>query len=112
MNDTDTTQAVDRARFTAARDAGLFGALADPTRLRLLELIAARPGVSQHVLVADRRVGHTTLRHHLDVLRHAGIIARSGRGAEATYRLVQAPLARLSGIIATLVAPAADRGAA
>jgi ArsR family transcriptional regulator len=69
--------------------AGAFKVLADPVRLRLLSLIAARDGETcacELVNVLDR--SQPTISHHLSVLHDAGLLSREKRGRWVWYRTV------------------------
>ena len=74
----------------AARLAGLLKALGDPTRLRLLSLIAAHDGGEACVCDLTEPVGlaQPTVSHHLRVLLDAGLVTRERRGAWSYYRTV------------------------
>jgi ArsR family transcriptional regulator len=65
-------------------------ALADPTRLRLLSLVAAHDGGEACVCDLTDPVGLTqpTVSHHLKVLVDAGLLTRDKRGVWAYYALV------------------------
>lgn len=76
--------------------AAAFKVLADPVRLRLLSLIAARDGETcacELVDVLDRT--QPTISHHLAVLHDAGLLAREKRGRWVWYRTVPERLAAL-----------------
>ena len=79
-----------------------FKALADPTRLRLVWLIAAHPGREACVCDLTEPVGlsQPTVSHHLRILVEAGILEREQRGRWAFYRLVFDALAALAALIA------------
>jgi protein-tyrosine-phosphatase len=64
-------------------------ALADPTRLRLLSLIATSPTgeLCACVLPAAVDKSQPTVSHHLSQLVHAGVIEREQRGKWAWFRL-------------------------
>jgi len=64
----------------------LFAALADRTRLRLLNLIAGRE-VCVCYLVEVLRVGQPKISRHLAYLRNAGVIAARREGKWMHYRL-------------------------
>ncbi|MEA3065864.1 MAG: hypothetical protein QOJ27_2316 [Sphingomonadales bacterium] len=67
--------------------APLFAALADPTRLALLERLAdgaPRPIVA---LAAGRSLTRQAVTKHLAVLRGAGLVARRRAGRETIYAL-------------------------
>ena len=78
----------------AQRLAGVLKALADPTRLRLVSLIAANPGGEACVCELTDPVGLTqpTVSHHLRILVDAGLLAREQRGKWAYYRLIPGTL--------------------
>ena len=65
----------------------LFAAFADPTRLRLLNLIAGRE-VCVCYLVEVLRQGQPKISRHLAYLRRAGIVAARRDGKWMHYRLV------------------------
>ena len=88
----------------AALLAGRLKAIAEPTRLRLLSLVAAHDG--QEACVCDLTeplgLGQSTVSHHLKVLVDAGILTRDKRGTWAYYRLVPGALESLAGLIAAV----------
>lgn len=81
----------------ADRLAGWFGILSDPTRLRLLSLIAAAgESCAACDLVEPSGVSQPTVSHHLKVLREAGLVASEKRGRWVYYRAVPERLHVLS----------------
>jgi ArsR family transcriptional regulator len=78
-------------------------ALADPTRLRLLSLVAAHEGGEACVCDLTDPVGlsQPTVSHHLKVLVDAGLLTRDKRGVWAYYALVPGALDALAGRLAT-----------
>ena len=64
----------------------LFGALADPTRLRLLNLIADRE-ICVCYLVEILRISQPKVSRHLAYLRRAGMVASRREGKWMHYRL-------------------------
>jgi ArsR family transcriptional regulator len=84
----------DEATGLAAR----FKAVADPTRLRLLSLIAAHEGGEACVcdLTSAFDLSGPTISHHLKVLREAGLITGERRGTWIYYRVVASTLATLA----------------
>jgi ArsR family transcriptional regulator len=70
--------------------AGLLKAVAEPARLRLLSLVAARDDQEACVCELTEPVGlsQPTVSHHLKVLVDAGLLEREKRGVWAYYRLV------------------------
>jgi ArsR family transcriptional regulator len=87
----------------AERLAGVLKALAEPTRLRLVSLIAAHADAGACVCDLTEPVGlsQPTVSHHLKVLVDAGLIEREQRGKWAYYRLVPNILDALAGVLAT-----------
>jgi ArsR family transcriptional regulator len=76
-------------------------ALADPTRLRLVSLVAAHGG---QACVCDLTepvgLSQPTVSHHLKVLVEAGLMSRDKRGVWAYYALVPGALDALAGVLA------------
>lgn len=94
----------------SAEDAGAmavaFKALGDPTRLRLLSIVAASDDEEACVCDLTDPVGlsQPTVSHHLKILMDAGYLTRSKRGTWAYYRLVPGSLDRVSTLLATATA--------
>jgi ArsR family transcriptional regulator len=84
-----------------------FAALADPGRLRLLSLIAARPEVCACALVEPLGKSQPTLSHHLKVLTEAGLITGDKRGRWIWYRVIPERLDLLRRAIEQPAAPPA-----
>ena len=87
----------------AAALARTLKALADPTRLRLVSMVAAHQGGEACVCDLTEPLGLTqpTVSHHLKILVEAGIFTRDKRGVWAYYALVPAAMNAL----ATLLTP-------
>lgn len=85
----------------AAQLAAGFKAVADPTRLRLLTLIAAHEGGEACVcdLTAAFALSGPTISHHLRVLREAGLVEGDRRGTWIYYRVRPDALAALSRVL-------------
>jgi ArsR family transcriptional regulator, arsenate/arsenite/antimonite-responsive transcriptional repressor len=83
--------------------AHILKALADPTRLRLVSIVAAHDGGEACVCDLTDPLGLTqpTISHHLKVLVDAGIFTRDQRGKWAYYALVPAALNALSSVLST-----------
>ncbi len=77
--------------------ARMFKALGDPTRLRLLSLIATRPDREACIcdLVEPVGLSQPTVSHHMKQLVDAGLVVREQRGRWAFYRLVDQTLSAL-----------------
>ena len=86
----------------AERLARLLKAVADPTRLRLLSIVAAHDGGEACVCDLTGPVGLTqgTVSHHMKVLVDAGIMTREQRGKWAYYAIVEGALNALAAAIA------------
>ena len=93
-----------REPLTASQAAGLarlLKALADPTRLRLVSMVAAHEGGEACVCDLTEPLGLTqpTISHHLKILVEAGIFTRDKRGVWAYYALRPSALAALSAVL-------------
>jgi DNA-binding transcriptional ArsR family regulator len=75
------------------RSATLFGLLADPTRLRMLRLLANRPHYGQELASALGITGATTA-HHTNELMKAGFVSLERRAHRTYFVLQTAPLSR------------------
>jgi ArsR family transcriptional regulator len=83
--------------------AGMFKAMGDPVRLRLLSLIASHEGGEACVcdLTGEFDVSQPTISHHLRVLREAGLIDCERRGTWVYYWVLPAALDRLGSLLST-----------
>jgi len=80
------TPALDEAERDAL--AARFKALADPTRVAIVNRLAAAECVCVCDFVAALDLSQPTISHHLKVLREAGLVEASRRGTWMYYRLV------------------------
>ncbi|MGH2752480.1 MAG: ArsR/SmtB family transcription factor [Actinomycetota bacterium] len=84
----------------AVATAALFKALADPTRVRIVNLLA---GSSEPVCVCELNEGfevsQPTLSHHLKKLVSAGLLAREQRGTWAFYSINDRALQLLGDVV-------------
>ena len=82
----------------AAWIAHIFKALGDPTRVRLLSLIAASEDGEACICDLTEPVGlsQPTVSHHMKLLVDAGLATREQRGRWAYYRVVPEALDRAS----------------
>jgi len=92
--------------LTPGQAAGLartLKALADPTRLRLVSMVAAHEGGEACVCDLTGPLGLTqpTVSHHLKILVEAGIFTRDKRGVWAYYALVPSALDALSSVLSS-----------
>ena len=83
---------------------GVFRALGDPGRLRLLSFLAAQPGGEACVCNLTGPLGllQPTVSHHLKVLTDAGLLERERRATWIYYRL---RLERLDELCQALMPP-------
>jgi len=81
--------------------APMFKALADPTRLRLLSLVASHAGGEACVCDISPSFDLTqpTISHHLKVLRAAGLLDSERRGTWVYYRVIPVALQQLSAVL-------------
>lgn len=75
---------------SAEQLARVFKALGDPTRVRLVSLIAAADGAEACICDLTDPVGlsQPTVSHHMKLLVEAGLVTREQRGKWAYYRVV------------------------
>lgn len=87
---------------SASALASAFAAMADPSRLRLLSLIANAPTGEMCACDLVEPIGKSqpTVSHHLKILTEAGLVHREKRGVWAWYRANTAKLAELRSILA------------
>lgn len=81
----------------AERLAHVFKALGDPTRVKLLSLIAATNSGEACVcdLLAPVALSQPTVSHHLKILVEAGLLGRRQQGKWAYYRVHQDALTQI-----------------
>src|SRR5918992_3250254 len=72
----------EEAEGVAAR----FKALADPTRVRILNLLARNPELCVCDMNASFELSQPTISHHLSLLKKAGLVECDVRGRWAFYR--------------------------
>lgn len=101
-------------RAAAERLAGVFKAIADPARLRLLSFIASQPSGETCVCYLMKPLGlsQPTVSHHLRVLYEAGLLERERRGTWVYYRIVAEQLAALRDVLALPATTDGHRAAA
>jgi ArsR family transcriptional regulator len=85
----------DQAEATAR----LFKALADPHRVRIVNLLATSPDpVCVCEFTGPLGLGQPTVSHHLKKLVQAGLLTREQRGTWAYYSLKRDALGRLAAV--------------
>ncbi|KRB80576.1 ArsR family transcriptional regulator [Nocardioides sp. Root190] len=92
----------DEAAQTLAR---MFKALGDPTRVKLLSLIAASADGEACICDMTEPVGlsQPTVSHHMKLLVDAGLATREQRGKWAYYRVAPDALGSLAGALAPAI---------
>lgn len=80
----------------AAQLAARFRALADPTRVAIVNRLAQAAETCVCDLTAAFELSQPTISHHLKVLREAGLVESSRRGTWAYYRVVPEALGALA----------------
>jgi ArsR family transcriptional regulator, arsenate/arsenite/antimonite-responsive transcriptional repressor len=75
--------------------AARFKALADPTRVAIVNRLAGAGEVCVCELVDEFELSQPTISHHLRLLRQAGLVDSERRGTWAYYRLLPASIDEL-----------------
>lgn len=70
----------------------VFEAIADPTRRRLIRLLAEAEEKPLHELTAQFQIGRTAVSKHLKILKEAGLVLDRKVGRETRFRLNASPL--------------------
>jgi len=76
-----------------------FKALADPTRVAIINCLSAADEVCVCNLTDTFDLSQPTISHHLKILREAGLVESSRRGTWAYYRLVPEAIDELRGAL-------------
>jgi ArsR family transcriptional regulator len=92
---------------SAERLAAVLKVLAEPTRLRLLSLVAAQADGEECICNLTDLVGvsQPTVSHHMRLLVDAGLLEREQRGKWAYYRLVPGALDTLGTLLTRVAQP-------
>ena len=83
----------------AEERSGLLKALGDPTRVAIVNRLAAADEVCVCDLNAAFELSQPTISHHLRILREAGLVDSTRRGTWAFYRLVPDAVEALRGAL-------------
>src|SRR5919204_1855604 len=86
-------------RDAAATLAERFRALADPTRVAIVNRLSGADELCVCDLTAAFDLSQPTISHHLKILREAGLVESSRRGTWAYYRLVPEAVDALRGAL-------------
>ncbi len=76
-----------------------FKALADPTRVAIVNSLSAADEVCVCNLTATFDLSQLTISHHLKILREAGLVESTRRGTWVYYRLVPEAIEALRGAL-------------
>jgi ArsR family transcriptional regulator len=98
-------------RRASARVAAQFRALADPTRVLLVNRLAQCDEACVCDLTAASELSQPTVSHHLRILREAGLVEAERRGTWSWYRLVPEAVAALRDVLGGPAATGATRAA-
>jgi ArsR family transcriptional regulator, arsenate/arsenite/antimonite-responsive transcriptional repressor len=83
----------------AAEVADRFRALADPTRVAIVNRLSNADELCVCDLTGAFELSQPTISHHLKILRDAGLVESTRRGTWAYYRLVPESVAALRGAL-------------
>ncbi|MGG4497365.1 ArsR/SmtB family transcription factor [Brevibacillus reuszeri] len=70
----------------------VFDAIADPTRRKLIQLLAEAEEIPLHELTVQFQMGRTAVSKHLTILKEAGLVLDRKVGRETRFRLNASPL--------------------
>lgn len=70
----------------------VYGAVADPTRRKILQLLADVEELPLHEITVHFEMGRTAVSKHLAILKDAELVIARKVGRETRYRLNAAPL--------------------
>lgn len=92
----------DRPELTGADMSVVFAALADPTRLALIETLSDGESRSIVALSQNGSITRQAVTKHLSVLEQAKLVERERVGRETRFRFHPAPLAEARAYLATV----------
>lgn len=78
----------------------VYDAVADPTRRKLLHLLAEAEELPLHEITLHFEMGRTAVSKHLTILREAGLVIDRKVGRETRFRLQAAPLREIQDWVA------------
>lgn len=78
----------------------VFDAIADPTRRRLIHLLAEAEEKPLHELTVHFQMGRTAVSKHLTILKESGLVLDRKVGRETRYRLNANPLKEIQDWVA------------
>lgn len=77
---------------TTSQERDVYVAIADPTRRKLIRLLANEEELPLYELTAHFEMGRTAVSKHLTILKEADLVTLRKAGRETRYRLNAAPL--------------------
>ncbi len=93
-------------REAAEELATTFKALADPTRISIVDRLASTEECCVCDFTQAFEISQPTVSHHLRILREAGLVEAERRGTWAYYRLAPGAIERLRDVFSPTVAVA------
>lgn len=78
----------------------VYDAVADPTRRKLLHLLAEADELPLHVITTQFSMGRTAVSKHLNILKEAGLVTDRKVGRETRFRLQADPLREIQDWVA------------
>ncbi len=88
--------------MSAAVDDGLWSAIGDPTRRRLLDLLVGETGGTATTLSEQLPVTRQAVAKHLAVLERAGLVHAAPVGRERVYQVDSTQLTRAAAQLASV----------
>jgi DNA-binding transcriptional ArsR family regulator len=88
----------------SANMSAIFAALADPTRLALIETLSDGESRSIVTLSQNGSISRQGMTKHLSVLEQAGLVERDKVGRESRFRLCPTPLVDARAYLSTVSA--------
>src|SRR5688500_11440942 len=76
-----------------------FKALSDPTRVRMLNLLARNPELCVCDMQSNFDLSQPTISHHLSILKKAGLVVCETRGRWCFYRANPEAIAELAQVL-------------
>ncbi|KMK75249.1 ArsR/SmtB family transcription factor [Alkalihalobacillus pseudalcaliphilus] len=77
---------------TALKERDVYDAIADPTRRKLIRLLADSEELPLYEITSHFDMGRTAVSKHLTILKQADLVKNRKIGRETRYRLNSAPL--------------------
>jgi DNA-binding transcriptional ArsR family regulator len=82
----------------------VLGALSDPTRRQVLEVLAAHPAASASALARELPISRQMVLKHLGVLQDCGLVRSARAGREVLFQVQSAPLTETAAWLGSLAA--------